>query len=99
RNTQPLPQLIQAKWIGQWQSFPAGLRRLVRVEDLIKNPGSDKNPEQSVLIRNADQHHKDQDMDQRLDELAVVHRPHARYESEQECQSRIRPIRLKWAGH
>jgi hypothetical protein len=90
RNSEPLTKLVQAKRIRERHAIEPRLSCLVRIEDLVKDPRGDKNAEQRMLIRNSDQYHEDQYMDQRFDELAVVHGAHSGNKSENESQAGIR---------
>jgi hypothetical protein len=72
-----IAQLIQAKGIRQRHSIAPRFGRLVRVEDLIEHPGPEEDPKEAVVLGDADEHDKDEDVDYGLKVLAVVHGAHA----------------------
>jgi hypothetical protein len=82
-NAELATQIIQPERIGKGQSIPASFSRLMGVEDLVKDPGRNEQSEDAVLIGQADQNRKDQDVNQCLHKLAVIHGTHTRDEPQE----------------
>src|SRR5579884_3012231 len=72
RDAHFLSEFIQSERIGQGKPVAARFCGLVGVKYLIKDPGSNEDTKDTMLANDTNQHNKDQYMDQRLDELAVV---------------------------
>ena len=77
----PLAQIEYAKGIGQWTAIATGGGSLCSIENLVENPGNDQDTEQMEVLSRANQDDKDDNVEQCLDELPVVHGAHARNET------------------
>jgi len=91
---EPITHLIEAQGI-RWglavAERPGGMEGLKR---LVEDPGGNKEAEDSVVFRDADQHGKYHDVDQALEELSVVHGADAGDEAENGSRRGVRTLRV-----
>jgi hypothetical protein len=79
---QPVAHLIQSQGIGRRLAFAQSLGGVECLKRLVEAPGADEDAEDPVVLRDAYQHGKDDNMDESLEELPVVHGADSRYESQ-----------------
>ena len=72
-NIQPVAYFIQTERIGKRLSIAPRNRGVIGLEGLVKNPCGNKDAEDAVVVGDADQYREDYDVEQTLEELAVVH--------------------------
>ena len=95
-KAQPLANVIQPKRIRQRSPIATRLRCVMRLNRHVKLPARDEQPEDPIRIaRQRHQHREHNQVHDPLRILLVVHCAHARDQSQQSCQSGVRPGRRR----
>ena len=82
-EAETLAEVVEAEGIGQGGAVAAGLGGVVGLDDLIADPAGDEEAEDAVLVGEGDEDGEDDEMNDSLGVLAVVHGSDAGDEAEQ----------------
>ena len=72
-EVEPVAYFVQTEWIGKRLAVAPRDCGVIGLKGLVQNPCADEDAEDTVVIGNADENCEDHDVNQALEELAVVH--------------------------
>jgi hypothetical protein len=88
-EAEPVAQIIESEGVRQRGSVTAGPGGLIGLEDLVKDPSGDEEAKDAVLIHKTDENREDDQVDDSLGVLPVVHRSHTRDKAKQSRQAGV----------